>query len=83
MKKIILSGLLIGSCLMLASCGTTGEDAAIKNLANQVDKLNNVVANTSVVDTKTIDMENFSNAEEKDSAIKNIYQKTNLFVHIL
>ncbi len=76
MKKIILSGLLIGSCLMLASCGTTGEDAAIKNLANQVDKLNNVVANTNVVDTKTFDNENFSSQAEDNSAIRNIYQKT-------
>ena len=76
MKKIILSGLLLGGCFMLASCGTTGEDAAIKNLANQVDRLNNVVANASVVDTKTIDLENYSNGEGEQSAIRNIYQKT-------
>ena len=76
MKKIILSGLLIGSCLMLASCGTTSEDAAIKNLATQVDKLNNVVANVSVVDTKAIDLSTYSSEEDDNSAIRNIYQKT-------
>ncbi len=74
-KKILITGLALSSCFLLASCGTTSEDAAIKSLANQIDKLNNVVANSSTIDTNYINLDNFNNGEDI-GAIRSVYQKT-------
>jgi len=76
MKKLLLSSIAIGSCLLLVGCGTTTEDAAITSLSNQIDRLNNVIANSSVVSTTSFDLSNYSNGEKDVSAIRNIYQKT-------
>jgi len=74
-KKILITGLALSSCFLLASCGTSNEDAAIKSLANQIDKLNNVVANASTIDSNYINLDGFNNGEDM-GAIKNVYQKT-------
>ena len=76
MKKLLLSSIAIGSCLLLVGCGTTAEDSAITNLSNQIDRLNNVIANSSIVSTSSFDLSNYSNGEKDSSGIRNIYQKT-------
>ena len=76
MKKLLLSSIAIGSCLLLVGCGTSTEDAAVTNLSNQIDRLNNVIANSSVVSTTSFDLSNYSNGNKDVSGIRNIYQKT-------
>lgn len=80
MKKLLLSAIALGSCFLLVGCGGTSEEATITNLSNQIDKLNNVISNTKIIENKDIDVSNFSNGNDT-GAIKNIYQKTASSLH--
>ena len=73
MKKILLSSIALGTCLLMVGCGTSAEDAAITNLSNQIDRLNNVISNSSVVSTSNFDFSNYEN--ENSTGIRNIYQR--------
>lgn len=80
MKKFILTSLALGSCLMLASCGSSSDEAAIQGLNNQLDRLSNVVTNSAVISANDLSLSNYNNQNGDLSRLNGIYQKTNIAV---
>lgn len=80
MKKFILTSLALGSCLMLASCGSSSDEAAIQGLNNQLDRLNNVVTNSAVISANDLSLSTYNNQNGDLSRLNGIYQKTSVAV---
>lgn len=80
MKKFLLTTLALGSCLMLASCGSSSDEAAIQGLNNQLDRLNNVVTNSAVISANDLSLSTYNNQNGDLSRLNGIYQKTSVAI---
>lgn len=56
MKKILLAASAIALTITLAACGTSTNEATIKNLSNQLDDTSNTLSDIKTVNTSNISM---------------------------
>ena len=56
MKKILLAASAIALTITLAACGTSTNEATIKNLSNQLDDTSNTLSDIKTVNTSDISM---------------------------